>query len=89
MILPDRFHHNWKRLKLHFTAIDIANPCSSAAITSGKTITAAGNYCVAQSMTGNIVVNASDVYLSLNNRTVTGTITVNAINLVSLSAMVR
>ena len=60
------------------TAIDTANPCGSTVITSGTTITAAGNYCVAQSMTGNIVVNASDVDLNLNNRTVTGTITINS-----------
>ena len=46
-------------------------------ITSGTTINAAGNYCIEQSMTGNIVINANDVSLNLNNRTVTGTITVN------------
>ena len=53
---------------------NIQTPCSPTAITAGTTITAAGNYCLSNSIADNIVVAASDVYLDLNNRTVTGTI---------------
>ena len=71
------------------TAIDTANQCGPTAITSGTTITAAGPFYVAYDMTGNIVINASDVYLSLNNRIVTEQLQSMEINLVLLSVMVR
>ena len=66
------------QLDVILAAVESSAPCAPTAITMGTTITAAGNYCLSNSLTGNIVMAVSDVYLNLNNRTVTGTITINA-----------
>ncbi len=47
--------------------------CSVTAITTGNiTLSLAGNYCLANDITGNITITANDVTLDLNNRTVNG-----------------
>ena len=51
--------------------------CSVTAVNQAQTIAASGNYCVSESFTGDILIDADNVTLDLNNYVVRGTVTIN------------
>lgn len=56
-----------------------ATPVTAANIVAGViTLTASGNYCLAQDVTADIVINGDCISFDLNNRCVTGTITISS-----------
>ncbi len=48
------------------------NGCNAIPITTPITIAAPGSYCLANDITGSIIINASNVTLDLNNHTISG-----------------
>jgi hypothetical protein len=57
--------------------VDLLAACAASPIIGGTTISISGNYCLTQSFTGNIVIDAPSTILDLNGREVTGLIQVN------------
>lgn len=56
--------------------IDELSACASTPITTAGTISLPGTYCFANNITGNIIINSSDVILDLNGFRLTGNISI-------------